>query len=114
MVGLLSLMTRERSDYTRTFPLLSETEVQNADSPLRDTFIDLAAFDSWFSDYRTRLAQEAQSDEQRQRSVKAANPKYILRNYLVQRAIEAIEQDDVGPLKQLHQTFSCLYDEQSE
>lgn len=58
---LFSLMARERSDYTRTFHMLSLTEQHSAASPLRDEFIDRAAFDDWFARYRgvcnkTRLA----------------------------------------------------------
>ena len=41
---LFSLMARERSDYTRTFRMLSLTEQHSAASPLRDEFIDRAAF----------------------------------------------------------------------
>ncbi len=37
---LFSLMARERSDYTRTFRMLSLTEQHSAASPLRDEFID--------------------------------------------------------------------------
>lgn len=43
---LFSLMAREGSDYSRTFRMLSHTEQQSASSPLRDTFIDRAAFDA--------------------------------------------------------------------
>src|SRR5690606_9692126 len=46
---LFSLMANERSDYTRTFRMLSATEQQSAASPLRDEFINRAAFDAWFS-----------------------------------------------------------------
>ncbi len=53
--GLFSLMAREGSDYTRTFRMLSLTEQHSASSPLRDEFIDRAAFDRWFTDYRARL-----------------------------------------------------------
>ncbi len=48
-------MARERSDYTRTFRMLSLTEQHSAASPLRDEFIDRAAFDDWFARYRVRL-----------------------------------------------------------
>lgn len=50
--GLFALMIREKSDYTRTFRLLSHSEQLSAASPLRDEFIDRAAFDSWFAGYR--------------------------------------------------------------
>ncbi|WP_255293469.1 protein adenylyltransferase SelO family protein, partial [Priestia aryabhattai] len=46
--ALFALMAREGSDYTRTFRMLSQTEQQSAASPLRDEFIDRAAFDGWF------------------------------------------------------------------
>ena len=58
---LFSLMARERSDYTRTFRMLSLTEQYSAASPLRDEFIDRGVIDDWFARYRgvcnkTRLA----------------------------------------------------------
>lgn len=102
LTGLLSLMAQEGCDYTRTFRLLSEVEQQQAATPLRDEFIDRAAFDCWYQQYRQRLQQEAVTDAQRQQSMKRANPKLILRNYLAQQAIEAAEQDDVSKLARLH------------
>jgi uncharacterized protein YdiU (UPF0061 family) len=102
LTGLLSLMAQEGCDYTRTFRLLSEVEQQQAATPLRDEFIDRAAFDRWYQQYRQRLQQEAVTDAQRQQSMKLANPKLILRNYLAQQAIEAAEQDDVSKLARLH------------
>ncbi len=92
LTGLLSLMIKEGRDYTRTFRLLSEVEVHSAQSPLRDDFIDRAAFDDWYRRYRSRLQQESIDDDQRQQSMKAANPKYILRNYLAQQAITQAEK----------------------
>ncbi len=102
LTGLLSLMIKEGRDYTRTFRLLSEVEVHSAQSPLRDDFIDRAAFDDWYRRYRSRLQQESIDDDQRQQSMKAANPKYILRNYLAQQAITQAEKDDIQPLQRLH------------
>ena len=92
--GLYALMEREGSDYTRTFRLLSETEQHSAASPLRDEFIDRAAFDSWFTQYRARLQLEQVDDATRQRAMKLANPAIVLRNWLAQRAIEQAEKGD--------------------
>lgn len=105
LTGLLSLMTQEGRDYTRTFRLLSDVEQLEAYSPLRDEFIDRAAFDHWYQQYRQRLQQEPVSDAERQQAMKAANPKLILRNYLAQQAIEAAEEDDVSKLARLHQAL---------
>lgn len=114
LTGLLSLMTQEGRDYTRTFRLLSDTEQQQAQSPLRDEFIDRAAFDAWYQQYRQRLQQEQVSDAERQRAMKAVNPRLILRNYLAQQAIEDAEQDDVGRLQRLHQALLRPFDDAPE
>ena len=114
LTGLLSLMAQEGRDYTRTFLLLSETEQQQAQSPLRDEFIDRAAFDAWYQQYRQRLQQEQVSDAERQRAMKAVNPWLILRNYLAQQAIEDAENDDVGRLQRLHQALLRPFDDVPE
>ncbi|PXV78391.1 protein adenylyltransferase SelO [Pantoea sp. PNA 03-3] len=105
LTDLLSLMSQERRDYTLTFRLLSETQQSEQRSPLRDEFIDRAAFDRWYQDYRTRLLQEQVSDATRQQVMKAANPALVLRNYLAQQAIEAAEQGESGALARLHQAL---------
>ncbi|HGX3325781.1 TPA: protein adenylyltransferase SelO [Klebsiella quasipneumoniae] len=100
--GLFALMIRERSDYTRTFRLLSHSEQFSAASPLRDEFIDRAAFDSWFAGYRARLRDEQVGDAQRQQRMQGVNPALVLRNWLAQRAIEQAEAGDMGELERLH------------
>ncbi|MFK8259250.1 protein adenylyltransferase SelO [Erwinia sp. AnSW2-5] len=114
LTGLLSLMTKENSDYTRTFRQLSAVEQQQSRSPLRDEFIDREAFDSWYNVYRQRLLQDEQSDEQRQQAMKQANPALVLRNYLAQQAIEPAEQDDVSVLSRLHQALLRPFDDAPE
>ncbi len=114
LTGLLSLMIKEGRDYTRTFRLLSEVETHSALSPLRDDFIGRAAFDSWYSRYRARLQQEQIDDAQRQQAMRAVNPKYILRNYLAQLAIDHAEKDDIQPLQRLHQALQQPFAEQPE
>ena len=94
-------MIREKSDYTRTFRLLSHSEQLSAASPLRDEFIDRAAFDSWFAGY-ARLRDEQVDDAQRQQRMQGVNPALVLRNRLAQRAIEQAEADDMGELERLH------------
>ncbi|MDU1877605.1 protein adenylyltransferase SelO [Citrobacter sp.] len=102
---LFSLMARERSDYTRTFRMLSLTEQHSGLSPLRDEFVDRAAFDDWFTRYRSRLEQDSVADEVRQTQMKATNPAMVLRNWLAQRAISQAEQGDYAELHRLHQAL---------
>ena len=115
--ALLDLMQREGSDFTRTFRMLGDTEQLSAASPLRDEFIDRAAFDGWFGRYRERLQQEEVADDVRQAAMKAVNPAIVLRNYLAQRAIDAAEQGDASEMQRLsdalRQPFADRNDEYS-
>lgn len=105
LTGLLSMMTAERSDYTLTFRMLSDTQQDDSRSPLRDEFIDRDAFDRWYSDYRQRLLQDHASDAQRQAVMKAANPALVLRNYLAQQVIEEVENGETTALARLHRAL---------
>ncbi|KAG7023870.1 hypothetical protein SDJN02_14897, partial [Cucurbita argyrosperma subsp. argyrosperma] len=73
--------------------------------------------DSW--SYRLRghkfkpwLAASGISDEERKASMDAINPKYILRNYLCQTAIDAAEQGDFGEVRRLLKIMERPFDEQ--
>ncbi|MGG2078233.1 protein adenylyltransferase SelO [Lelliottia nimipressuralis] len=112
--ALFALMAREGSDYTRTFRMLSQTEQQSAASPLRDEFIDRAAFDSWFGTYRERLQREEIQDDDRQAQMKAVNPAMVLRNWLAQRAIEQAEQGDYAELHRLHDALRTPFADRSD
>ncbi|MNB62360.1 hypothetical protein D3C81_66080 [compost metagenome] len=112
--ALFALMAREGSDYTRTFRMLSQTEQHSAASPLRDEFIDRAAFDSWFVTYRERLQRETVQDDARQAQMKAVNPAMVLRNWLAQRAIEQAEQGDYAELHRLHEALSTPFADRSD
>ena len=103
--GLLALMSKEGSDYTRTFRMLSATEQMSSGSALRDEFIDREEFDRWFAVYRMRLQDEQVDDATRQQAMKAVNPALVLRNWLAQRAISAAEQGNVDELAALHQAL---------
>lgn len=107
--GLFALMAREGSDYTRTFRLLGQTERHSAASPLRDEFIDRAAFDSWFAMYRARLQHDNIDDAARQQQMNGVNPALVLRNWLAQRAIEQAEKGDYAELHRLHQALTTPF-----
>lgn len=112
--ALFALMAREGSDYTRTFRMLSQTEQLSATSPLRDEFIDRAAFDSWFVTYRERLQREEITDDARQAQMKAVNPAMVVRNWLAQRAIEQAEQGDYAELHRLHEALRTPFADRSD
>lgn len=113
LTELLALMTKEHSDYTLTFRLLSETQQAESRSPLRDEFIDREAFDGWYQRYRARLLQEEVPDTSRQAVMKSANPAVVLRNYLAQQAIDEAERGEQGALARLHQALQQPFSDQT-
>ncbi|WP_337057568.1 protein adenylyltransferase SelO [Pseudomonas sp. USHLN015] len=109
---LLQLMQTSAVDYTLFFRRLGETAPEQAVAVLRDEFVDLAGFDAWAAQYVERATREGADQEARRQRMHAVNPKYILRNYLAQRAIEAAEQGDFGEVRQLHAVLARPFDEQ--
>ncbi len=109
---LLQLMQTSAVDYTLFFRRLGETTPEQAVAVLRDDFVDLAGFDAWAVQYVERAAREGDDQDARRQRMHAVNPKYILRNYLAQRAIEAAERGDYSEVRQLHAVLARPFDEQ--
>lgn len=66
----------------------------------------------WLTRYRERLATESDTAQRRKARMNLVNPKYVLRNYLAQQAIEAAEQGDFSQIQRLQQVLQRPYDEQ--
>jgi len=77
-------------------------------------FIDRDAFDAWAVQYRTRLRAEASVDAARKLGMDRSNPKYVLRNYLAQVAIEKAQNGDFSEVARLLAVLEHPYDEQPE
>lgn len=114
--SLLKQMQESGCDFTNLFRSLSDLQLDNpnADGPLRDQFIDRDGFDQWTIDYRKRLQAEGSRDELRKQSMDRVNPKYILRNYLAQSAIERAEQGDYSEVDRLMSLLRDPFSEQAE
>jgi hypothetical protein len=95
-------------------PPAEPSEQLSAASPLRDEFIDRAAFDSWFAGYRARLRDEQVDDAQRQQRMQGVNPALVLRNWLAQRAIEQAEAGDMGELERLHAALAHPFTDRTD
>ncbi|MCB1819941.1 MAG: YdiU family protein, partial [Gammaproteobacteria bacterium] len=79
---------------------------------LRERFADRAAFTAWADDYRARLRAEQSDDAARRAAMCAVNPRYVLRNYLAQQAIERAERGDYGEVERLLALLSRPFEEQ--
>lgn len=71
-------------------------------------------FRQWMGRYRERLRREPATPDAIQTTMLAVNPKYVLRNYVAQIAIEAAEAGDLAPLERLMRVLRTPYDEQPE
>ena len=69
---------------------------------------------AWIQSYLARLSGEDLSDDQRSEMMKQVNPKYVLRNYMAQLAIEAADKGDFQLIDELYQLLKKPYDEQAE
>ena len=69
---------------------------------------------SWLRRYQARVADEATSDADRAAKMNAVNPKYVLRNYLAQLAIDKSEAGDHAMIAELLELLRRPYDDQPE
>lgn len=68
----------------------------------------------WFVSYAKRLEKETISYEERKQHMMTTNPKYVLRNYMAQMAIDKAETDNFSLIEELYQVLKNPYDEQPE
>ncbi len=99
----LSLLQGSHADYTIVFrelgTFVSESAAKN--EHLREHFVNRDRFDEWALRYRERLRNERSLDGERERAMNGVNPKYVLRNYLAQNAIEKAQQKDFSEVDRL-------------
>jgi len=120
MQSLHELLSEAEVDMTLWFRGLCE--IDRAGFSLHDldeAFYDEAkrstsapAFDGWLTRYRVRLTTDALSGEQRRRQMRAANPCYVLRNYLAQEAIDRASDGDYAGIHELLEVMRRPYEEQ--
>jgi uncharacterized protein YdiU (UPF0061 family) len=114
------LMQTAEVDMTLAFRGLAEVDpAQPLLAPLEDAFYreDLRErhagdWQAWLETYAARLRDDGLDDEARRARMKAANPRYVLRNYLAQQAIDLAMQDDHTMIHDLLEVLRRPYDDQ--
>ena len=66
----------------------------------------------WFADYAKRLEDETTSADERQQQMNKINPKYVLRNYMAQLAIDKADKGDTSLLEEMYLLLKEPYSEQ--
>jgi uncharacterized protein YdiU (UPF0061 family) len=118
---LFGVLQQAETDMTLFFRGLATASPTNIES-LRPAFYEEGApagaqherLLSWLESYARRLEVEAMPHAERVARMNRANPKYVLRNYLAQQAIDAATAGDVSGIERLLHVLGSPYDEQPE
>ena len=68
----------------------------------------------WFGLYVARLQKETVTNDERIVLMNSVNPKYVLRNYMAQMAIDKADNGDYSLISELHEVLKKPYDERPE
>lgn len=111
-------------DFTLFFRYLSELSIDEmvtmdlsvSNSRLASLFVGKSVdnIQRWLSLYANRLQREESEDGARQIAMRKVNPLYVLRNYLLQKAIEKAETGDFSEVERLHRCMQNPFDERAE
>jgi len=120
MSELMQLLHRSEADMTIFFRQLADS-VPGGDAldPLLSSFYSAQKLEdnrselqAWLDRYAARLASNGLPDGERQSRMNAANPRYVLRNYLAQQAIDRAEQGDTDGVLELLDLLRRPYEDQ--
>ena len=123
---LLDLLPKVETDMTLFFRNLADVpsdeavDSDEAFAPLAGAYYDLdtlagerrEATLAWLDRYRSRLRELGRSDAERADAMHAVNPKYVLRNYLAQLAIDDADKGDTAMLHELLDVLRSPYTDQ--
>ncbi len=127
---LLEILRQAETDMTIFFRRLATLDVTNAvlaaaeDSlimaPLMDAYYDSSQLSpalcrrtgDWLRAYVARAGRDQQPAAERRRRMNVVNPKYVLRNYMAQEAIDQAEQGDFSRIHELLDLLRHPYDTQ--
>ncbi len=115
----MTIFFRNLSSIDRDIDIKGEKEFLN---PVIDAFYKpeelteeiLKFWWEWFTKYTKRLREETISNSERRDAMNKVNPKYVLRNYMAQLAIDKADIGNYTLIDKLYQMLKNPYDEQPE
>ena len=105
-MAFLNILQSEQLDYSNSFIRLQNKQYE----AIQDDCLDRRQFDTFLSQYHT--IREKQATDELDVEMQLANPIYILRNHMVQKAIELAEQDDFSEVDRLFKLLSQPFKQQ--
>ncbi|MEC8494049.1 MAG: protein adenylyltransferase SelO family protein, partial [Planctomycetota bacterium] len=120
---LFRVLGSAETDMTIFFRRLADVTAETEDPflTLRDAYYApdevneevRGALASWTASYLARAEQRGVSDEARRERMNRTNPRYVLRNYLAQLAIDRAEKGDDGGVGELLEVLRRPYEDQA-
>lgn len=118
---VFELMTRAEVDMTLFFTHLAQVDIQQPNlETLKTAFYTEQGyenyqqdFSTWLNTYAQRIQQANQAPAGRLTRMQAHNPRYVLRNYLAQEAIDLAESGNTSMIETLLELLSNPYTQQA-
>jgi uncharacterized protein YdiU (UPF0061 family) len=121
LTELLPLVETDMTIFFRNLSAIQKTDsLVEAFEKIKEAFYNEKALDesilkhwhTWLTLYHNRITQENTTDGERKEQMNAVNPKYVLRNYMAQLAIEAADKGDYSLINELFELLKKPYCEQ--
>ena len=117
---LHGLLQEAEVDMTLFYRGLAEIDLEQPSiNPLQAAFYDIdklrehqPAIEAWLRDYAARASRDALPPAARRTCMNAVNPRYVLRNYLAQQAIDRAEAGDDAGIHDLLEVMRQPYEDQ--
>jgi uncharacterized protein YdiU (UPF0061 family) len=122
--GVVSVLQVAETDMTLFFRLLADVDLDASGderfAPLAEAYYRpeqlttavRARIDSFLDALAGRVAADPMPAAARRARMQAVNPRFVLRNYLAQLAIDAAEEGDLSKIEELLDTLRRPYDDQ--
>tara|TARA_B100000700_G_scaffold41253_1_gene42095 strand:+ start:194 stop:1648 length:1455 start_codon:yes stop_codon:yes gene_type:complete len=108
ILDLLTWMHDKKADYTNTFCYLMGEEIQ------KNNIYEDKNFENWKLRWNERLKDNKNSSEKYLELMKSVNPSVIPRNYKVEEALKAADQNNFKPVYKLLEVLKAPYNKNKD
>ena len=112
ITSLIGALQDAYVDYTNFFRALSRYDGER--TPLYDIAMNPVVIHNWLDLYDQRLAKESRMQPERQKAMLKTNPKYVLKNHILQEAITQAKSGDFSMVETLLYIAAHPFDELPE
>ncbi|WP_419764186.1 MAG: protein adenylyltransferase SelO [Arcobacter sp.] len=114
IISLLKALQTSKTDYNQFFYELTKCKNSDEIRKVIDISIYRQALNIWLEDYIKAREEENRDFTQVQNSMKKVNPKYVIKNYMLQEAIDKAEEGDFSLVNDLLNIAQNPYGEHKE